>query len=303
DVGILNLTRYEAPDPAGWYFGQRRLGIEMRDIYGRLIDGSLGTTGRLRTGGDMGGMTAAGSPPTERLLAFFSGIVRLDAEGKAETGFDLPQFNGTARVMAVAWSKSGVGSASKDVVIRDPVVLTASLPRFMAPDDQARLLIEVANTDGPAGNYALTVSGGGAIAVDAQSAPTTLDLAAGGRKSVSLLISASAPGTGEVTVELTHDSGLTVAKSLTVPVRPGVLPVTTRRSVTLAANGGSLRIDGGLLAGDFPEGASVSISVSQAQAFDIPALLMSLDRYPYGCAEQITSRALPLLYVSELSEA
>jgi len=28
---------------------------------------------------------------------------------------------------------------------------------------------------------------------------------------------------------------------------------------------------------------------------------MSLDRYPYGCAEQTTSRALPLLYLSELN--
>jgi len=39
----------------------------------------------------------------------------------------------------------------------------------------------------------------------------------------------------------------------------------------------------------------------RAEGFDIPALLMSLDRYPYGCAEQTTSRALPLLYFNELS--
>ena len=45
DVGILNLTRYEAPDPEAWFFGQRVLGLELRDLYGLLIDGSLGTTG------------------------------------------------------------------------------------------------------------------------------------------------------------------------------------------------------------------------------------------------------------------
>jgi uncharacterized protein YfaS (alpha-2-macroglobulin family) len=48
-------------------------------------------------------------------------------------------------------------------------------------------------------------------------------------------------------------------------------------------------------------GASVSVNVSRSTAFDIPALLMSLDRYPYGCAEQTTSRALPLLYLSEMA--
>src|SRR5690606_507742 len=115
DVGILNLTRYEAPDPAGWYFGQRRLGMEIRDLYGRLIDGSLGATGRLRTGGDGGEGALSGNPPTEKLVAFFAGPVKLDAEGKAKVSFDIPQFNGTARIMTVAWTKTGVGSASKDV--------------------------------------------------------------------------------------------------------------------------------------------------------------------------------------------
>ena len=52
DVGILNLTNYKAPDPEAWFFGQRQLGLELRDLYGRLIDGSLGATGKLRTGGD-----------------------------------------------------------------------------------------------------------------------------------------------------------------------------------------------------------------------------------------------------------
>ena len=39
DVGILNLTGYEPPAPEDWYFAQRRLGVEIRDLYGRLIDG------------------------------------------------------------------------------------------------------------------------------------------------------------------------------------------------------------------------------------------------------------------------
>jgi uncharacterized protein YfaS (alpha-2-macroglobulin family) len=73
------------------------LGMEIRDLYGRLIDGSLGVTGRLRTGGDGGETALEGSPPTEKLVAFFSGPVKLDAHGKAVVSFDIPQFNGTAR--------------------------------------------------------------------------------------------------------------------------------------------------------------------------------------------------------------
>ena len=90
DVGILNLTGYKPPDPEAWFFGQRMLGIELRDLYGKLIDGSLGVTGKLRTGGDGSGMTAQGNPPTEKLVAFFTGPVKLDADGKASVDFDLP---------------------------------------------------------------------------------------------------------------------------------------------------------------------------------------------------------------------
>ena len=42
DVGILNLTGYKPPAPQDWYFGQRALGVEFRDLYGQLIDGMQG---------------------------------------------------------------------------------------------------------------------------------------------------------------------------------------------------------------------------------------------------------------------
>lgn len=73
DVGILNLTRYEPPKPDEWYFGQRRLGLEIRDLYGRLIDGSLGATGRLRTGGDGGAQHFRAAHPPKSFVAFFAG--------------------------------------------------------------------------------------------------------------------------------------------------------------------------------------------------------------------------------------
>ena len=299
DVGILNLTRYEPPAPDDWYFGQRRLGLEIRDIYGRLIDGSLGATGRLRTGGDGGSMALQASPPKEKLVAFFSGPVKLDGEGKAKVSFDIPQFNGTARVMAVAWSKSGVGHGVKDVIIRDPIVITSSLPRFLAPGDDSNLRLDIANTDGPAGTYDLTVETSDAVAIG-QSAVKPVELTAGGKTSITLPLVGIEPGDGTVSIKLANSAGLSVDQVLHIPVRPAAMPVTERRLVELKP-GASVTVDGNLLADSVLQGASVSVNVSRSNAFDIPALLMSLDRYPYGCAEQTTSRALPLLYLSEMA--
>src|SRR5690606_39910318 len=60
-------------------------------------------------------------PATSVLLALHSGIVEVGADGTAEIAFDLPDFTGTARLMAMAWTDSAVGHAQADVFVRDPV--------------------------------------------------------------------------------------------------------------------------------------------------------------------------------------
>ncbi|MES5098702.1 alpha-2-macroglobulin family protein [Agrobacterium sp. BA1120] len=299
DVGILNLTRYEPPKPDEWYFGQRRLGLEIRDLYGRLIDGSLGATGRLKTGGDGGQVALQGSPPKEKLVAFFAGPVELDAQGKATIRFDIPQFNGTARVMAVAWTKTGVGHAVSDVVIRDPVVITASAPKFLSPGDVSQMRIDIANTDGEAGDYKLGIASNMSITVDEGEVSQTLALQKGGKTSLTVPLTGENPGDGAITITLANASGLSLQQVLNIPVRPAVLPVTTRRNIQIAPNS-SLTVDGNLLAESMLLGSSVAVNVTRSPAFDVPGLVMMLDKYPYGCAEQTTSRALPLLYLSEL---
>ncbi|MBX4924550.1 alpha-2-macroglobulin family protein [Rhizobium binae] len=301
DVGILNLTRYEPPNPEDWYFGQRQLGLEIRDLYGRLIDGSLGATGKLRTGGDGGAIALQASPPTQKLVAFFSGPVKLDAEGKANVSFDIPQFNGTARVIAVAWSKSGVGHGVKDVIIRDPVVVTASLPKFLAPGDKADLRLDIANTDAPAGDFKLQLTGNEAVGIEQASAAQTIRLEAGAKTELTLSLIGRQPGAGRVSINLSDASGLSLDQTVDVPVRPASLPITQRRVLALKP-GAKLTVDKNLLADSVLPGAAISVNVTRSAAFDIPALLMTLDRYPFGCAEQTTSRALPLLYFAEVAK-
>ncbi len=300
DVGILNLTRYELPDPAGWYFGQRKIGLQIRDLYGRLIDGSLGAEGTIRSGGDAAGLSSDGSPPTQKLLALFSGPVEVGPNGKASVSFDMPQFNGTVRLMAVAWSRDQVGSASGDVIVRDPVVLLASAPKVMAPGDTSRLRLDIANTDGPAGDYVVEIIAEDGLSSDQGLLPNIVKLAEGGKTSLSVPVSATGIGSGQVSVRLTHEDGIDLAQTLYVPVRPAALPVTRRKEMTLAANGGTIALDEQLLAGSQPDGALVTVDVSRTRGINTASVLASLDRYPYGCTEQTTSRALPLLYLSDL---
>ncbi|WP_316862083.1 MG2 domain-containing protein [uncultured Cohaesibacter sp.] len=305
DEGILTLTHYKSPDPVGRYFGQRRLGVDIRDLYGRLIDGSSGAFGRLRTGGDGAGpqMDSSGEVPTQELVAFVSGIVKLNENGEAEVAFDIPQFNGTGRLMATAWTKKAVGGNDLEAIIRDPIVVHVGLPKVLAPGDASRALVELTNLEAPAGDYRIDILTNDAIELDLSQTPKVISLENDKMVTLSVPLHAKAKGVGDVTVKLlsASDNGVGVLYDAQVPVRSGMLPVTHVARIPLEPKGGKFVLDGSWFSGLQKSGATVSLSVGETGTFDVTSLLMQLDRYPYGCAEQVTSRALPLLYAGDLA--
>ncbi len=299
DQGILNLTAFQSPDPVGHYFGQQKLGIGIRDIYGRLIDGLNGNLGTIRSGGDAAGPGLKAPPPTEELVAYFAGPLPVGADGYARTSFDLPSFNGTVKLMPVVWSASGVGQASADVLVRDPVVVTASVPRFMAPGDESRLLLEVVHAKGPSGRMGLDVTAEG-LTLGAM--PSGFDLAAGAKQVISIPVTAGDPGTHTLRVALTTPDGKQLVKVLTLPVQQND-PAVSRTSRFDLAAGDTFTFDANVFDGLQSGTGTATLAVGPIARFDAPGLLASLDRYPYGCTEQITSKALPLLYLSDVAQA
>ena len=300
DLGILNLTGFKSPDPAGHYFGQRRLGVEMRDIYGKLIDGLNGTRGRLRSGGDAEARRQTSAPPTDDLVAYFSGVVRVGPDGTATANFQVPDFNGTVRVMAVAWTDKAVGNAEKDVLVRDPIVVNAAIPRFLAPRDESRILLDVAHASGPAGEVQVTIESDGGIRTPR--AGQSVNVAEGQIQQVTFPLTAVEIGNPELRVRTTTPDGRELLKNLTLPVRMNDPELTRQNRIPLPA-GGRLVVNADTFAGLDIGSARATLGVGPVAQFDAPGLLQALDRYPYGCTEQTTSRALPLLYFDEMADA
>jgi alpha-2-macroglobulin len=300
DQGILNLTGFTAPDPAGYYFGQRKLGVGIRDVYGRLIDGMNGAEGTVRSGGDAGAQARLQAPPpTEELVAYFAGPVKVGEDGYARTSFDLPSFNGSVKVMAIAWTAKAVGQADKDVLVRDPVVVTASLPRFMAPGDESRLLLEIVHATGPSGRMGLDVVGRG---VSLGAVPSGFDLADKGKAVFAVPIKAGEAGLQSIDVALTTPDGKTLTKTLTLPVQANDPEVSHTSRLTLAA-GQTLTFDQAAFSGMLPGSGKATMAIGPLARINAPGLLAALDRYPYGCTEQITSKAMPLLYFDSVAMA
>ncbi|MEM9224556.1 MAG: MG2 domain-containing protein [Pseudomonadota bacterium] len=277
DVGILNITGYEAPDVDEYFFGQRRLGVELRDIYGDLIDASGARRGRVRSGGDG---VAAGSealPPTEDSVSLFTGVIETDENGLANAVFDLPAFNGTVRVMAIVWNDDQVGDSAADMTVRDPVVVAGSLPRFLAPGDVSRMRFDLHNVAHAAGEYALTVEATGPLSVDRTY--ETLNLAVDERDSVELPIAGTGIGVAEITARLEGPDGLSLTKDFRLAVRPAAPSVSERRLFALAP-GQSAPLPDPVELG-YDDDAVVTVSLGAGFA-DTAGLIEMLDRFPYA---------------------
>ena len=299
DIGILNLTKYKPPAPDDYYFGQRQLSTEIRDIYGQLIDGMQGTRGQIRSGGDSASAVLEGSAPAQKPLALYSGIVSVRPDGSAEVVFDIPDFAGSARIMAVAWSRDKVGRAVGDVTIRDSVVLTATLPRFLLNGDRGSMHLDVDNVEGAAGDYRVDVRSDG-VNVVGNGTSQVLRLNAKQRSAITVPLSAAVTGIANLTVRISGPNGYSLDRGYTLGVKPAS-QVLARRTVRPLAKGESVTLSRDLFADLVPGSASVALSVGLSSALDAAGLLSALDRYPFGCSEQITSRAMPLLYVNDLA--
>lgn len=292
DEGILNLTRYDAPDPQAHFLGKRRLGVQVRDQYGRLLDGNAGPAGPIRQGGD-GDLGGAGLPvSSSRVVSLFSGVVPVRG-GRAVIPLDIPDFAGSLRLMAVAWTADGLGSAQATMTVRDPVVAEVALPRFLAPGDTADATLTVHNVEGGAGDYTVTVTPTGPLSLTG-GPPGPLTLAAGERRTLALPLRADAAGIAAVGLTLEGPGGLSIARSWDLAIRAAQAPIVLA-DVRQQAPGERVDLNDALLAPFQPGTGSLRVSYSALPEIDVPGLLKHLNRYPYGCLEQSVSVALPLL--------
>lgn len=295
DEGILRLTQFRSPDPAEHFLARRRLGLDIRDDYGRLIAPAEGELAVLRQGGD--GMDGAGMLEIpQRIVALFSGAVQVGPDGVARVPLDLPDFAGEVRLMVVAWEGNRVGAASKPMTVREAVVAEALLPRFLAPGDEARLPVLLHNIELPAGEVVATLTATGSIEL-AGPARLAQNLATGARGVPTTTLRATVAGEGVLRLAVTGPNGFTTQRESRITVRssrPAVTEVATRTlgpGETAPVPVPSDRF----LANTWSARASWGAPVR----YDPGGLLAALKRFPLDCLEQASSRALALAYAPQ----
>ena len=286
DEGILRLTDFTAPDPAAHFLGRRALGLDIRDDWGRLILPAQGEATALRQGGDEGIGGIREIP--QKIVSLFQKPVQAGADGIANIPFDFPDFNGQVRLMVVAWQGNRIGSASKDMLVRDQLVAEPLLPRFLAPGDTARFAVLMQNLELPAGDAAVQLTVDGPLALDgpdrlaASLAPNAQSVQFTGLKG-------TGAGRGVIHLDVTGPCGLPHPARDGDHRAPRARPHRRYRERRSRARR-PIRASPRRSTASSPAPGAREASFGGAVRYDAAAIAQALDDYPLFCLEQSASK-------------
>ena len=295
DQGVLNITDYAVPDAWAWLFSKRALGIDVYDLYSRIIEAMDGEQARLRYGGDMSGKAlpkASQLNPKVQIVDLFSGAVAFDAQGRAKLTVDVPDFNGSLRLAALAWTDSRYGNADGNITVRAPLVVEPSTPRVMAAGDKAVISLDLKNLSGKDGTAKVSVKGGGLITIDKASQSVVLKDGAG--TTLHMPVTAQA-GAAVATVDIHAElNDYQVDRHFEFAVRPA-WPEIVRTTPMALESGKPQNLGATLIADLLPATVRARLTLSTLPPLPYAAALRDILRYPYGCIEQTTSKGYAAL--------
>ncbi|WP_202923493.1 alpha-2-macroglobulin family protein [Pseudoxanthomonas mexicana] len=299
DVGILNITRFPVPDANAQFFAQRRFGVDAYDIYGRVIESFEGGSAKIRFGGDMAlSAWPQAKRPTSRVqtVDLFSGPVKLDGKGNARVALKVPDFNGTLRVSALVYSDTRYGNRDRETVVRAPIVAEASLPRVLAPGDRSTVTLDVQNFTGKAGVFKVMVNGEGPL--DIGEGSRTTDLAVDAKRTLTFPVTADEGYTTAKVRVRVEGNGFKVDRRYDVPVRAG-WPAVLRSRTQVLDSLAPVEMGAGFADGLMPGSVTARMTVSALPPIPFASALKGALEYPYGCAEQTTSKGYAALELDD----
>lgn len=298
DEGILQVANYKTPDPLGYFFQKRALQVITQQTVDQILPKFMQDRELSAVGGDGGEEELRKNlnpfkRKTELPVVYWSGIIDTDATPR-QLVYQVPDyFNGTLHVMAVAVATDAVGSTDKTAQIRGHFVINPNVPTFVAPGDEFEISASVANNvKGSGDNAKIEVH----LDVTPQlqiigSATQTVGISEGHESTVHFKLRAkSLLGSAQMT--LTANNGDKLSKmASTLSVRPANAFETSITSGSSNAVAKSLPLTRDL----FPEYRQVDAAISSSPLILVFGLQRYLENFPYGCTEQLVSKAFPLL--------
>ncbi len=298
DEGILQVTRFAAPDPLAFFFQKYALQVMTQQTVDQILPKFIQDREISAAGGDGGEELLANhlnpfKRKTDLPVVYWSGIMDTDATPRQVT-YPIPDyFNGSLRIMAVAVTSNAVGSAEKKAEIRGNFVINPNTPTFVAPGDEFTITASIANNvtgSGPDAPVTVQLTTSTELTILGP-ANETLSITESKEKTVRFKLRAkSLLGSAKIAL-VANTNGKSSKMESTLSVRPAAAFTTAVTSGSSQAAHTSLPLDRSL----YPEHRKVTAAMSASPLILVAGLQRYLDGFPYGCTEQLTSEALPLL--------
>ena len=297
DDGLLDLTNFKTPDPWNDFYSREALGIRTWDMYDNVLGASAGSYSSLfSTGGDATLKPADAKANRFKPVVKFIGPFYL-GKGKSQTHtLKLPMYVGSVRAMVVAGQEGAYGNAEKTAFVRTPLMMLSTLPRVLSIQEEITVPVNIFAMENQVKNVtvSLQASGGGVQIVGANQ--QSLKFSQPGDQLVFFTLKTGSK-TGKATIHLTANGGGQQTKeTIEIEVR-NPNPVVTLRNSQWVEAGQSKELSYNLSSSSANN--QIKLEVSRIPSVDISRRFDFLYNYQHHCTEQLTSKALPLLFIGQ----
>ena len=300
DEGILQLIAQKTPEPFEFFYRRIALGVNSYDTFSLLLPEV-----KPMTPGGGEGLEMAQFVRTEGIrrvepVAFWSGPVTADAAGNAKVSFKVPEFQGALRIMAVAIDGDRFGSSQSMTRVKDPITLLPTLPRILSFEETVQVPVTVRNDTGRPGAIQVSLGTEGPVQIEKPSTQT-VEVPVGREKTVYFTVrTGNAQGEARFTVTAAGN-GERSRSTTNVGIRADLPEVTVEEAGGIAK--GTLDIPFQSADRFRPETLRRTVRVGPIPLVQFSGRLQHLLHYPYGCLEQTTSTAFPLIYIADIARA
>ncbi|MDR2621339.1 MAG: alpha-2-macroglobulin [Dysgonamonadaceae bacterium] len=295
DDGLLDLTNFKTPNPWNKFYVREALGIRTWDMFDYVLGAYGGKFSALfGVGGDESLKPGDTKANRFKPVVKFFGPFTLGKGGKGKHEITLPVYVGSVRTMVVAGQDGAFGTAERTTPVRTPLMILSSLPRILSVNEEISLPVNVFAMENSVKNATVKIETTGLLRLnDENNKLVTFDKP--GDKMVYFSLKTGAkPGIEKVTVTATG-GGKTSKETIEIEVRnpnPDIILSDTKIVDAGQTSEFTYRLAG--ISGD----DWVKLEASRIPAINIVRRYDYLYDYNHFCTEQLTSKALPLLYLS-----
>lgn len=301
DAGVHQITDYKLPNPLDHLNRQRALEVQTEQLMDLIIPEFSLISQNKAYGGDTDKPLRLNLNPFKRRkeppVVFWSGLIEAGPE-RREVSYTVPDyFAGKLNIMAVAVAADGVGRAETSSIVRGPLVLTPNVPFFAAPGDEFIASLTVANNlEGPDATAPISITAQVTPHLEVIESPQgALTLATGKEDTVRFRVRVKEElGGAEISFKA-EAAGQTVLRRATLSVRPAAPYLTNVQTGYFRDKTYDVKVAREM----FPQYRRLQANVSALPLGLARGLESYLHEYPYGCSEQITSRAISRLMLAK----